>query len=170
MKIHMPHTILHSLAPVARRTGMMLALGSALIAAPMLAQDTSTAPPQQQEQSQGDMHGMHHGMHDRSRGEMEHMKRELNLTDDQVSQIKQIHEQGHDQMKALHDNTGMSQEDRREKMKDLRKDEHDKIRAVLNDEQKEKFDKMMDKRHERREDHKGMKHDHDAAPAPAPSA
>lgn len=168
-------TILQSFAPAARRTGMLLALGSALIAAPLLAQDAGTAPSQQQsqqqqDQTQGNMQGMHgdmHGMHGRHQRQMEHMKRELNLTDDQVTQIKQIHEQGMDQMKALHDNTSMSKQDRHEKMMDLRKDEHGKIRAVLNDEQKEKFDKMMAKRDEHRE--KNHERKEDAQPTSPPS-
>lgn len=170
MHTQKPQTILQSFAPAARRTGMLLALGSALIAAPLLAQDAGTPPPPQQQQQpmQGDMQGMHHGnMHGMHNGNMQHMKRELNLTDDQVNQINQIHEQGRDQMKSLHNDTSMKQEDRREKMKDLRKDEHEKVRAVLNDEQKEKFDKMMATRKEHHE--KMHEHNEDAQHTAPPS-
>jgi protein CpxP len=161
-------TILQSFAPAARRTGMLLALGSALISAPLLAQDAGTPPQPQQQQQQDQMQGMHgnmQGMRGRHRRGMQTMKRELNLTDDQMSQIKQIREQGRDPMKALHDNTSMSQEDRRAKMKDMRKDQQDKIRAVLNDEQKEKFDTMMANRQEH---HKKMHQQNEDAQHTAP--
>lgn len=159
------HTLLQSLAPAARRTSLMLALGTALITAPMLAQDTAAPgppPPPPPPQHEG-IHGMH-GMHGRHHRQMEHMKKELNLTDDQVNQIKGIDQQSEPQMRALHEDTTLSKEDRHSKMMEMRKEEHEKIRAVLNDEQKEKFDKMMQRHMEKREEH------HEKNQAPVPNA
>ena len=157
-------SMLHSYIPVARRTGLMLALGGTLLAVPMLAQHpTDNANNTQTEMTpRGESGGMHG--HDGMR--MEHMKKALNLSDEQAAQIQQIHQQNMQQMQALHQDTSMSKEDRHSKMMDLRKSEHDQVRAVLNDEQKEKFDKMREKREEKRQDRKHKPEIPDAQAAP----
>lgn len=156
--------VLHSVLPAARRTGLMLAIGGTLIAAPMFAQQTSDNANNTSTQMtpQGETGGMHG--HDRMR--MEHMKKALKLSDSQVSQIQQIHQQNMQQMQAMHQDSSMSKEDRHSKMMDMRKSEHDQVRAVLNDEQKEKFDKMTAKREEKREDRKHKPEIPDAQAAP----
>lgn len=156
--------ILCSFVPAAKRTGLMIALGGTLLAAPMLAQH----PTDNSNNTSTEMtpKGETGGMHGRDRMRMEHMKKELNLSDDQASQIQQIHQQNMQQMQSLHQDTTLSKEDRHSRMMDLRKAEHEQVRAVLNDEQKEKFDKMVKKHEEKHEkrDHKPEIPDAQAAP------
>jgi Spy/CpxP family protein refolding chaperone len=84
--------------------------------------------------------------------QLEMMTTQLNLTPDQVSKIKAIHSDTDKQMMALRDDTSTAQADRREKMMAIRKDAQTKIRAVLTDEQQTKYDAMMAKMRERREE------------------
>jgi len=88
----------------------------------------------------------------RMRG-MEKMLEQLNLTDKQKAQVKEI-------LKAERGNwekgKDLTPEQRREKMMEQREELHKKIRAILTAEQKVKFDKIlkemkerMDKRGER---------------------
>jgi protein CpxP len=120
-----------------RKTGMqaaMLALcTTTLYVAPMMAQDTAPPPPQA-----GQMRG------GPGRGDMvEMLTKKLNLTPDQVTQVKAINDDSMTQAKAVREDTSLSQADRRSKMMDIRKASQDKIRGVLTDEQKTKYDAMQ---------------------------
>ena len=53
------------------------------------------------------------------------------------------------QMKAMHQDTSLSQDDRHAKMMSIHQASETKIRAVLNDDQKTKFDEMVAQRRER---------------------
>src|SRR2546422_352814 len=64
----------------------------------------------------------------------------LNLTADQQTQIKAVFEAMHPQMKAVEDDTTLSQDERMAKMKDLRDATHAKIKALLTPDQQQKFD------------------------------
>jgi periplasmic protein CpxP/Spy len=76
----------------------------------------------------------------------------LNLTDEQKTTLKPILEDQAQQMKAIHADTSLSEEQKRDKMKAIHETFHDKINAVLTPEQQVKFKQM---KHE----HKGMKED-----------
>ena len=88
------------------------------------------------------------------------MTKKLDLTPDQVSQVKTIQADNETQMQAIHSDTSLQGPDRHAKMMDLHKAENDKIRAVLNDDQRTKYDAMQAKRQEH------MRGDHNAPPAP----
>jgi len=81
--------------------------------------------------------------------QLQRMSQALNLTDDQKSQIKPILVDRHKQMEALRSDASASEDDKRAKMRSLMQDSNSKIRAVLNDEQKQKFDEMQQRMHER---------------------
>ena len=125
--------------------------GLVLGAAPVFAQDNQAAAPAPQDQP------MHHG---EGRGNMEehrieHMTKALNLTPDQVSQVKAIDQTSHEQMRAVHEDTSTQPADKHAKMTAIREDSMTKVRAVLNDEQRSKFDAMQAKMKEHREDRRG---------------
>ena len=130
-----PNRVVHALA----LTVVMVGLG----ATAMLAQDApppaaGTPPP-------------HHGMRGPGGGDgmINHLQRALNLTPDQVTQIKGIQADTRSQMMALH------------------KTEHDKVRATLTDEQKTKFDQME----ARMKAHRGPEaRGNGATPPPPPDA
>ena len=87
--------------------------------------------------------------------QLQRLSETLKLTDDQKSQIKPILEDRHQKMESMHSDTSLSEEDKRNKMRSIFEDSNNKIRAVLNDEQKQKFDQMQQRRHDRMQKHSG---------------
>jgi protein CpxP len=67
---------------------------------------------------------------------------ELNLSDDQKSQLKPILEEEGGKMKALRDDSSLSRQDRMQKMKTIMADTRSKMDPILNDDQKKKLDDM----------------------------
>lgn len=146
---------------VAAAAVLSLAMGGVMA----MAQDNSAAPPppQQQQDEQGPHAG---GMHGRGGPErqVEMLTKRLNLSPDQVTQVKAIDLDTMTQMKAIHQDTSLSQDDRHAKMMSIHQASETKIRAVLNDDQKAKFDEMVAHRRER------MQHGNGEAGAPPPPA
>ena len=104
-----------------------------LYVAPMMAQDAAPAPPA------GHMRGG-----PGHRGNMvEMLTKKLDLTPDQVTQVKAINADSMTQAKAVRSDTSLSQADMRSKMMDIHKASQDKIRAILTDDQKTKYDAMQ---------------------------
>lgn len=107
----------------------------------VIAQDNATTTPQQ-----GQAYG-HRGMNPDS--QLQHLTKQLDLTADQQAQIKPILENTHQQMMQIHQDQSLSQQDRRSKMQSIHEDAKSKIEAVLNDTQKQKFEAMQERGHER---------------------
>src|SRR5215469_3058080 len=74
----------------------------------------------------------------------------LNLTDEQKAKIKPILQEQAQQLKAVHDDTSLSAEQRMAKKKAIHESVHDQINAVLTPEQQAKFKEM---KHEGAEKH-----------------
>ena len=125
------------------RAALLAASTVFTLAAPMLAQD---APPPSAQQGEGRGAGM-------QERQLEHMTKALDLTPDQVSQVKVIQTAGRQQMMALRDDTSTAGPDKRARMMSIRDTEQGKIKAVLTDAQKSKYDAMMAKMRERRQEH-----------------
>jgi protein CpxP len=142
---------------------VLLAIGAtALIALPAMAQDTS-APPPPPGQS-GPRHGGGPGrMEER---QVEFLTKKLNLTADQVTQVKAIDDDSRKQMRALREDTSTPGSDKRDKMMDIHKASQDKIRAVLTDDQKTKFDALQTEMRE----HRGNRGGGPGGPPPPPPA
>jgi Spy/CpxP family protein refolding chaperone len=130
----------------------------------LMAQD-NTAPPPQQQDNMGPPPGGH-GRGMRGGRQVEMLTKRLNLTPDQVTQVKAIDDDQMSQMKALHDDTSTAQADKRGKMMAIRQASQDKIRNVLTDEQKPKYDAMLAKMQSRRQNRHGG--DEGGAPPPPP--
>ena len=131
----------------------------------MLAQDSAPAGPPPSADGQPGGHGRdHQDPAQRQAHMLEILTHKLNLTPDQVTQIKGIQTDSLSQMQALHSDSSVQGPDRRAKAMDIHKGEQDKIRAVLNDDQRAKFDAMEARQHERHAHGKG---DQDAPPPPA---
>jgi Spy/CpxP family protein refolding chaperone len=77
------------------------------------------------------------------------LKQNLNLTDDQTSQVKTIFEDSRTKMEALRSNSSLSQDDRRSQMMSLRKAENDKIDAILTPDQKTKYSALQQQMRDR---------------------
>ncbi len=84
---------------------------------------------------------------------LEHMSKELNLTDDQKTKIKPILDEQMKQMQDARQSTSGSQQDRRAKMKQIHENTMSQIRPILNSDQQKKLDEMMSHRGERGEGH-----------------
>jgi protein CpxP len=135
----------------------VLAIGAtALSTLPAMAQDPP-APPQGQA-------GPEHGGQGRG-NQVEFLTKKLNLTPDQVTQVKAIDADAMSQMKALREDTSVAGSDKRTKMMDIHKASQDKIRALLTDDQKTKFDALQAQMKERR----GNRGGGDEPPPPPPS-
>jgi len=134
---------------------------TALSTMPMVAQD-NPAPPQQQDQA--GPQGGRHGGPGREEHQIEFLTKKLNLTPDQVTQVKAIDDNARQQSMAVRNDSSIAQPDRRAKMMDIHKASQDKIRAVLTDDQKTKYDAMQAQMQERRQNREGGQ----GAPAPAP--
>jgi periplasmic protein CpxP/Spy len=134
---------------------------TALSTVPMMAQDNSATP---QQQDQAGPQGGRHGGPGREEHQIEFLTKKLNLTPDQVTQVKAIDDSARQQSMALRNDTTIAKADKRAKMMDIHKTSQEKIRAVLTDDQKTKFDAMQAEMRERRESRESGQ----GAAAPAP--
>ncbi|MCU1320941.1 MAG: hypothetical protein JWM43_590 [Acidobacteriaceae bacterium] len=133
---------------------VLLALCTTVLAAiPMLAQD-NVPPPQDGPGTGQDMGGrMGRGNPEKmEERQLQMMTKQLNLTPEQVTQVKGIYADSDTQMKALRDDTSTAQADKRGKMRSIMEDRQAKVRAVLTDDQKTKLDAMQAKMRERRQE------------------
>lgn len=114
--------------------------------------------------------GSHGDPAERQARMLQMMTKRLDLTPDQVTQVKSIQADNETQMQAIHSDTSLQGADRHAKMMDLHKAESDKIRAVLNDDQKAKYDAMEARHHDRmRGGHGGPWTSGQDAPPPPPA-
>lgn len=82
--------------------------------------------------------------------QVDFLTKQLNLTPDQVTQVKAIDADTWKQMQALRDDTSTAGPDKRAKMMDLHKESQAKIRALLTPDQQTKFDALQTQMRERR--------------------
>ena len=145
----------HGLRTLAFHSALCLTLvsGTALIAQDA-AQDQSAQPMQQ---------GGQHGPMSPDR-ELTHMTKALQLTSDQQAQIKPILQNRRDQMMQIHQDSSMSRQDKMAKMKDLDDSSNSKVEAVLNDQQKPKYEQMMQNRKEHMQQRRANRQNGGAAP------
>ena len=109
--------------------GALLAGSSSL-----LAQDSTNTPPAGQ-------HG--HGM----KGGRPDFAKELNLTDDQKPKFQEIMKGEMDKRKALRDDTTLTSEDKRTKMKAIQDDTNTQLKTLLTADQYAKWEEMSKKMH-----------------------
>jgi periplasmic protein CpxP/Spy len=120
----------------------------------LLAAGLTFAQPSQE--SQAPTPDKHAGMHPNGESADQHLQmlsEKLNLTDDQKAKLKPILQDQMQQMKVVREDSSLSQEQKRAKMKSIHESLHDQINAVLTPEQQAKFKQM---RQEQMEKHKGM--------------
>jgi protein CpxP len=143
------------------RVAILALCTTALSTVPMMAQDNSAPAPQQQDQA-GPPRGGRGGPGGEER-QLERLTKRLNLTTDQVTQVKAIEDDSRKQSMAVRDDASVAGPDKRAKMMDIRKAAQDKIRGVLTDEQKPKYDAMLAEMQQRMQNRGGGE---DAPPAP----
>jgi hypothetical protein len=128
---------------------LAVVLGVVMSAGVVMAQAQAPADTQQPAQATtdsqaGGMRARHHEMNpDKAAARL---GKKLNLSADQVAQIKPILADRQQQMQVLRADSSLSQDDRRAKMKAIREDSKGKMEAVMNDQQKQQFEQMMAER------------------------
>jgi protein CpxP len=123
---------------------VLVAAGLISVAAPFAAAQDS--PSNQQSQPSQEEGHRHHGPDPAQR--TEELTRHLKLTSDQQVKVKDALQSEHSQMESLHQDSSLSQDDRRAKMMDIRKGTDAQIRELLDPAQQKKWDEMQAKRGE----------------------
>jgi len=88
----------------------------------------------------------HAAMHQKGEGVEQHLQmlsEKLNLTDDQKGKLKPILQDQMQQMKAVREDSSLSEDQKRAKMKSIHESLHEQISAVLTPEQQAKFKEMQ---------------------------
>lgn len=126
-----------------------LTLGAALMAAPVLgmAQDNSTAPATTE---QAPAPGQRHMRRADPAKRLEWMSKKLNLTEDQKTKLQPIFNDQFQQMKAVREDTSLTREQKRDKMKQIHETFHPQVMAVLTPDQQQKLEQMRANREARR--------------------
>ena len=123
---------------------VLIAAGLISIAAPFAAAQDSQSNGQQTPPSQDN--GMRrHGPPDPAQRTAE-LTKKLNLTSDQQGKVQDALQTEHSQMESLHQDTSLSQQDRRAKMMEIHKSTDAQIRGLLDSTQQKKWDEMQAKR------------------------
>jgi Spy/CpxP family protein refolding chaperone len=99
---------------------------------PALSYAQNTAPDSTQGQAMHEKHGDHNAM-----------MANLNLTDDQKAQVKQIHEGMRSKVEAVNNDPSLSADQKEAKIRDLRRDTHEQVKKVLTPEQRKQFEENM---------------------------
>jgi protein CpxP len=122
---------------------VLVAAGAIAIAAPFAAaQDSPSQNSDQQAPAQANGH--RHGMDPDQR--TQELAKKLKLSSDQQAKVKDALVSEHSQMESLHQDSSLSQDDRRAKMMDIRKTTDTQIRGVLDSNQQKKWDEMQAQR------------------------
>lgn len=116
------------------------------------AQTSGSQQPTAQAQSQPTGHK--EMRHEQARDHLQWLSEQLNLTDDQKAKLKPILEDQAKQLKAVHDDTSLSQEQKRTKFREIHEATHSQVKAVLTAEQQKKFAELKE---EAKEQHYGKK-------------
>lgn len=87
--------------------------------------------------------------------QLKRMTKDLDLTSDEQAKIKPILVDEQKQMEDLRNDSGGDRQAMRQKMMQIRQDHKDQLRAVLDDKQKEKFDKQEQQREDRMQGRRG---------------
>lgn len=121
--------------------GALLSAGTLLAQAPDQNQASAANTPETAQTQTG----RQHRNFDPAK-QAEHLGKRLGLSSDQVAQITPILADRQQQMKSLHADTSLSQQDRREKAKSIMQDSKSKLEAVMTDSQKQQFEQFLAQR------------------------
>jgi protein CpxP len=133
---------------------VLAAAGLISIAAPFATAQNSPSPNDQQSQSAQDNGGRRHGQPDPAE-RTKKLTKHLKLTSDQQTKVQSAIESERSQIQSLHQDSSLSQQDRRSKMMEIRKSTDDQIRGLLDSNQQKKWDEMQAKREQRMEGGRG---------------
>lgn len=87
---------------------------------------------------------------ERAKARFEKMKQDLKLSDDQSAKLKSSRDQLRQKMQALRENQSLSDEAKKEQMKELMKQRKENLRSILTEEQWKKLQEQHQKRDPKR--------------------
>jgi periplasmic protein CpxP/Spy len=116
-----------------------LSAGSLIVCASAPAQDSTTTPPAPAASTNAPPARPHSGNHSMSADRLAEV---LNLTDAQKTQVQAVLDGQRQKMRDLHQDTSLSQEDRRSKMKEIRDDTSAQLQPILTPEQFAKWQNL----------------------------
>lgn len=87
--------------------------------------------------------------------QLKQMTKNFNLTADQQSKIKPILVDAQKKMEDVRNDSSLDRPTMRQKMMQIRQDTNDQVRGLLDDKQKEKFDKQQQERQDRMQNRRG---------------
>ncbi|MFZ0957341.1 MAG: hypothetical protein WAN60_13425 [Candidatus Sulfotelmatobacter sp.] len=119
---------------------VLIAAGAISIAVPFAAAQDSPSQNGDQQSAQGHRHGMDPAQR------TQELTKKLKLTTDQQAKVKDALESEHSQMESTHQDSSLSQDDRRAKMMEIRKTTNTQIRELLDSDQQKKWDEMQAQR------------------------
>jgi Spy/CpxP family protein refolding chaperone len=125
-----------------------------LLAVPMLASGAPAAPYQGGGPGGGQGEGGRRGPMSPD-DQLKRMTKDFNLTADQQSKIKPILVDAEKKMEDVRNDSSLDRQTMRGKMTQVRQDTNDQVRALLDDKQKEKFDKQEQERQDRMQNRRG---------------
>lgn len=115
-----------------RNSAMVVLAGVLMIAPGAWAQDGAQGPQRQNNPGAA------------QRKRFQAIAKQLNLTQQQFFEIRNIMRRQHEQMLVLRDNTSLSEQDRKAQAQQIRKQAHDAFVSMLSDDQKLQFAGMME--------------------------
>jgi protein CpxP len=121
---------------------VLVTAGAISLAASFAAAQDS--PSQNGGQQPSQEHGHRHGMDPAQR--TQELTKKLKLTTDQQAKVKDALESEHSQMESTHQDSSLSQDDRRAKMMEIHKSTDTQIRGLLDANQQKKWDEMQAQR------------------------
>lgn len=113
-----------------------------------------SAAPQTQDQSNTSQNSRAERHRPDPQRQVQTLSKKLNLTEDQKNQILPILTDRQQQMQNIRQDSSLSPEDRRTKMRSVFDESDAKIKAVLNDQQKQKYEQMQQERREHMQGHR----------------
>jgi len=125
-----------------------------LLAVPMLAASAPAAPYQGGGYGGGQGEGGRRGPMSPD-DQLKRMTKDFNLTADQQAKIKPILVDEQKKMEDLRNDSSGDRREMRGKMMQIRQDTNNQVRALLDDKQKEKFDKEQQRREDRPQGRRG---------------
>jgi periplasmic protein CpxP/Spy len=111
-------------------------------------------PSNNQPSAPAQEHGRWHGHEDPAQRTAE-LTKKLKLTSDQQTKVQDALQSEHSQMESLHQDSSLSQQDRRTKMMEIHKSTDGQIRGLLDADQQKKWDEMQAKREQRMQNREG---------------
>jgi len=87
--------------------------------------------------------------------QLKRLTKDFNLTADQQAKVKPILVDTEKKMEAVRNDSSGDRQTMRQKLIQIRQDANDQVRALLDDKQKEKFDKQEQERQDRMQNRRG---------------